>query len=108
MGEGRGLLQSLSLHRRLLNEDRTPMKRKLFQPLQSQAMHSVSLVLIRIDFSDLGNLKMEIRWAELVNKSGRCQVQSVFQMTKDSLYDCILNIPNLHKGQVLLECYLEF
>lgn len=98
----------MSLHRRLLNEDRTPIKRKLFQPLQSQAMPSVSLVLIRIDFSDLGNLKMEIGWAELVNKSGRCQVQSIFQMTKDSLYDYIPNIPNPHNGQVLLECYLEF
>lgn len=57
MGKGRGLLQSLSLHKRLLNESRAPIKRKLFQPLQSQVMPSVSLVLIRIGFSDLGNLK---------------------------------------------------
>ena len=99
-----GLLQSLSLHRRLLNAGRAPIKRKLFQPLQSRAMPSVSLVLIRIGFSDLGNL----RWPELVSKSGRFHVQSAFQMTKNLLYDCIPNIPSPHKGQVLFECYLEF
>lgn len=71
-GEGRGLLQNLSLHRRSLNAGRAPVKRKLFQPLQSQAMPSVSPVLIRAGFSDLGNVKIEIGWPDLVNKSGRC------------------------------------